>query len=199
MERKNQWNAAAAAAQQPVPEETLGEAGGVVVPAAPLSVAERIHQLEWQSRSVPNLAAGQQQQRSGAPSAAATVLANGANPAAAVMGSTCSSSSSSSSCAAQQDESLSSSSSSAKYTFLDPDKRMKVADPTLKAIQKQALLSYYERHAGRSSTGGQQPPKSPSKVKYALLIALVFIFFFWCRSNGPADGREMFRTPSPMR
>jgi hypothetical protein len=35
---------------------------------------------------------------------------------------------------------------------------MRVADPTLKAIQKQALLSYYERHAGRSSNASKSPP-----------------------------------------
>ncbi|XP_044014440.1 protein Shroom isoform X2 [Aphidius gifuensis] len=33
-----------------------------------------------------------------------------------------------------------------KYTYLDPDKRHRVSDPTLKAIQKKALLSFYERH-----------------------------------------------------
>ncbi|XP_018393730.1 PREDICTED: uncharacterized protein LOC108772657 [Cyphomyrmex costatus] len=33
-----------------------------------------------------------------------------------------------------------------RYTYLDPEKRHRVSDPTLKAIQKKALLSYYERH-----------------------------------------------------
>ena len=33
-----------------------------------------------------------------------------------------------------------------KYTYLDPEKRMRVSDPTLKVIQKKALLSFYERH-----------------------------------------------------
>ncbi|XP_018335452.1 protein Shroom [Agrilus planipennis] len=33
-----------------------------------------------------------------------------------------------------------------KYSYLDPNKRHKVPDPTLKAIQKKALLSFYERH-----------------------------------------------------
>ena len=32
------------------------------------------------------------------------------------------------------------------YSFLDPDKRLRVSDNTLKLIQKQALLDYYERH-----------------------------------------------------
>jgi hypothetical protein len=42
------------------------------------------------------------------------------------------------------------------YSYLDPEKKHKVADMTLKAIQKKALLSYYERHAGKlegSSSG----------------------------------------------
>ncbi|KAK9882456.1 hypothetical protein WA026_021489 [Henosepilachna vigintioctopunctata] len=33
-----------------------------------------------------------------------------------------------------------------KYSYLDPGKRHKIPDPTLKAIQKKALLSFYERH-----------------------------------------------------
>lgn len=33
-----------------------------------------------------------------------------------------------------------------KYSYFDPEKRHKVPDPTLKAIQKKALLSFYERH-----------------------------------------------------
>lgn len=37
------------------------------------------------------------------------------------------------------------------YSYLDPDKKHRVADMTLKAIQKKALLSYYERHTGKSS------------------------------------------------
>ncbi|XP_046391060.1 ataxin-2 isoform X2 [Ischnura elegans] len=46
------------------------------------------------------------------------------------------------------------------YTYLDPEKRHRVSDPTLKAIQKKALLSYYERHhrgGGRSSAGNPSP------------------------------------------
>ena len=31
------------------------------------------------------------------------------------------------------------------YIYLDPDKKMKVTDNTLKLIQKQAVLDYYER------------------------------------------------------
>ncbi|CAH2006420.1 unnamed protein product [Acanthoscelides obtectus] len=33
-----------------------------------------------------------------------------------------------------------------KYSYLDPEKKHKIPDPTLKAIQKKALLSFYERH-----------------------------------------------------
>lgn len=40
-------------------------------------------------------------------------------------------------------------SSTMSYSYLDPDKKHKVADMTLKAIQKKALLSYYERHKGK--------------------------------------------------
>lgn len=32
-----------------------------------------------------------------------------------------------------------------RYSYLDPEKKHRVSDPTLKAIQKKALLSYYER------------------------------------------------------
>ncbi|KAI4470772.1 apical protein/shroom-related [Holotrichia oblita] len=39
-----------------------------------------------------------------------------------------------------------------KYSYLDPDKKHKVPDPTLKAIQKKALLSFYERHHNSSSS-----------------------------------------------
>lgn len=62
-----------------------------------------------------------------------------------------------------------------RYTYLDPDKRHRVSDPTLKAIQKKALLSFYERHQARSSwrsepqlaqgailpTTAQSPPPQP--------------------------------------
>lgn len=54
-----------------------------------------------------------------------------------------------------------------RYTYLDPEKRHRVSDPTLKAIQKKALLSFYERHQAswRSEpqlTQGPAPaPQSP--------------------------------------
>ncbi|KAL2722943.1 serine/arginine repetitive matrix protein 2 isoform X3 [Vespula maculifrons] len=59
-----------------------------------------------------------------------------------------------------------------RYTYLDPEKRHRVSDPTLKAIQKKALLSFYERHhqaswrsepqlAQGSGTSPQSPPPQP--------------------------------------
>nr|CAD7455203.1 unnamed protein product [Timema tahoe] len=48
-----------------------------------------------------------------------------------------------------------------RYTYLDPEKRHRVSDPTLKAIQKKALLSFYERHhaggSGRSQAWRSEP------------------------------------------
>lgn len=44
--------------------------------------------------------------------------------------------------------------SGVSYSYLDPEKKHKVADLTLKAIQKKALLSYYERHAGKAEGSG---------------------------------------------
>jgi hypothetical protein len=38
------------------------------------------------------------------------------------------------------------------FSYLDPDKRLRVSDNTLKLIQKQALLDYYERHSTTTST-----------------------------------------------
>ncbi|XP_048515517.1 protein Shroom isoform X2 [Athalia rosae] len=60
-----------------------------------------------------------------------------------------------------------------RYTYLDPDKRHRVSDPTLKAIQKKALLSFYERHhqaswrsepqlaQGSATPAPQSPPPQP--------------------------------------
>ncbi|KAJ8922397.1 hypothetical protein NQ315_004342 [Exocentrus adspersus] len=46
-----------------------------------------------------------------------------------------------------------------KYSYLDPDKRHKIPDPTLKAIQKKALLSFYERHHSSSKTAWRSEPQ----------------------------------------
>ena len=51
------------------------------------------------------------------------------------------------------------------YSFLDPDKRLRVSDNTLKLIQKQALLDYYERNqkvkkANSSSSSAVEEPDS---------------------------------------
>ncbi|XP_042234778.1 serine/arginine repetitive matrix protein 2-like [Homarus americanus] len=40
--------------------------------------------------------------------------------------------------------------SNVSYSYLDPEKRRKVPDATLKSIQKQAVMSFYERHTGKS-------------------------------------------------
>ncbi|KAL0279760.1 UNVERIFIED_CONTAM: hypothetical protein PYX00_001249 [Menopon gallinae] len=40
-----------------------------------------------------------------------------------------------------------------RFAYLDPDKRHRVSDPTLKAIQKKALLSFYERHQHSHAMG----------------------------------------------
>ena len=41
------------------------------------------------------------------------------------------------------------------FSYLDPDKRMRVTDNTLKLIQKQALLEYYERNSSKQTTGSK--------------------------------------------
>ena len=200
VERKNQWNAVQSNKQATLPEESSVSSSclssAVDTNPAPLSVAERIHQLEWQSRSVPNLTKGLESsspQRSNNTSGIVPVtrptglslVTNSSDPLSS-RSSCSSSSSSSSSCSVGGGNGSPEKESSdplRKYTYLDPDKRMRVADPTLKAIQKQALLSYYERHAGRSSNASKSPPPPalprtmasstspthPAKVLYNLL------------------------------
>lgn len=46
-----------------------------------------------------------------------------------------------------------------KYSYLDPDKKHKVPDPTLKAIQKKALLSFYERHQNPNKNSWRSEPQ----------------------------------------
>ena len=43
------------------------------------------------------------------------------------------------------------------YIYLDPDKKMKVTDGTLKLIQKQAVLDYYERQRRADPREGSKP------------------------------------------
>ncbi|XP_031342249.1 protein Shroom isoform X1 [Photinus pyralis] len=63
-----------------------------------------------------------------------------------------------------------------KYSYLDPDKKHRIPDPTLKAIQKRALLSFYERHHPKNNWRSEpqlarsQPtlasvPQPPPRVK----------------------------------
>jgi hypothetical protein len=55
------------------------------------------------------------------------------------------------------------------FAYLDPEKRLRVTDNTLKLIQKQALLDYYERHSSngtlkRNSTVSEDRKASTSSV-----------------------------------
>ncbi|XP_023315676.1 protein Shroom isoform X2 [Trichogramma pretiosum] len=52
-----------------------------------------------------------------------------------------------------------------RYTYLDPEKRLRVSDPTLKAIQKKALLSFYERHQQHQQQASwrSEPQLNPEK------------------------------------
>ncbi|KAL1517094.1 hypothetical protein ABEB36_000902 [Hypothenemus hampei] len=57
-----------------------------------------------------------------------------------------------------------------KFSYLDPNKKQKVPDPTLKAIQKKALLSFYERHqqqhnGANKSSWRSEPHLVPMNVK----------------------------------
>ncbi|KAL3275061.1 hypothetical protein HHI36_019833 [Cryptolaemus montrouzieri] len=58
-----------------------------------------------------------------------------------------------------------------KYSYLDPEKRHKIPDPTLKAIQKKALLSFYERHHsnnGKNSSWRSEPQLVQSQQSFAV-------------------------------
>jgi hypothetical protein len=165
VERKNQWNANSNSSNRLSASGTYGsdqEACNTSPSSpngaepAPLSVAERIHQLEWQSRSVPNLSRSGNDSTSASPqrrsSAQPLALANGGHtisldPVSPPPPSVALSSSSSSPSPPSPERTAPVPVSSTdllpqggqvdptqKYTFLDPDKRMRVADPTLKAI-----------------------------------------------------------------
>ena len=53
------------------------------------------------------------------------------------------------------------------YSYLDPDKRLRVSDNTLKLIQKQALLDYYERLKPVSSPSGSDRRIDPDSGFYS--------------------------------
>lgn len=62
-----------------------------------------------------------------------------------------------------------------KYHYLDPEKRHRISDPELKAIQKQAVLSFYHRQtAAQTNTSNvveppmahESPPISPGRMKW---------------------------------
>ncbi|XP_072396619.1 uncharacterized protein Shrm isoform X2 [Diabrotica undecimpunctata] len=48
-----------------------------------------------------------------------------------------------------------------KYSYYDPEKKHKFPDPTLKAIQKKALLSFYERHNNPNKSYWISEPQLP--------------------------------------
>jgi len=60
-----------------------------------------------------------------------------------------------------------------KFTYFDPEKKHRVADHSLRAIQKRALLSFYERHQPGSSWRSEpqlsppppRPPPIPSRPR----------------------------------
>lgn len=59
-----------------------------------------------------------------------------------------------------------------KFTYFDPEKKHKVPDHSLRAIQKRALLSFYERHQPGSSWRSEpqlspppRPPPIPSRPR----------------------------------
>ncbi|XP_064118240.1 PHD finger protein rhinoceros-like isoform X4 [Macrobrachium nipponense] len=61
-------------------------------------------------------------------------------------------------------------SSNVSYSYLDPEKRRKVPDATLKSIQKQAVMSFvYERHGGRGMTGQSVSDLSSASSQSSLI------------------------------
>ncbi|XP_056638941.1 protein Shroom-like isoform X2 [Diorhabda sublineata] len=55
-----------------------------------------------------------------------------------------------------------------KYSYYDPEKKHRVPDPTLKAIQKKALLSFYERHNNPNSKSSWR--SEPQLAQVALTL-----------------------------
>ena len=53
------------------------------------------------------------------------------------------------------------------FSYLDPDKRLRVSDNTLKLIQKQALLDYYQRHNHNEQRGGTGNNNNQVKISPA--------------------------------
>ncbi|XP_071548417.1 uncharacterized protein [Panulirus ornatus] len=60
-------------------------------------------------------------------------------------------------------------SSNVSYSYLDPEKRRKVSDATLKSIQKQAVMSFYERHTGKSLSGASVSDLSSASSQSSLV------------------------------
>lgn len=59
--------------------------------------------------------------------------------------------------------------SNVSYSYLDPEKRRKVPDATLKSIQKQAVMSFYERHTGKSLSGASVSDLSSASSQSSLV------------------------------
>ena len=76
----------------------------------------------------------------------------------------------------KRDESLDEDQESNCYSYLDPDKRLRVSDNTLKLIQKQALLDYYQRHkvkienCGNGDSGFYSPTGPPRHSDHSAVI-----------------------------
>ncbi|KAK3866790.1 hypothetical protein Pcinc_027703 [Petrolisthes cinctipes] len=59
--------------------------------------------------------------------------------------------------------------SNVSYSYLDPEKRRKVSDATLKSIQKQAVMSFYERHTGKNMGGTSVSDLSSASSQSSLI------------------------------
>ncbi|KAH0535885.1 hypothetical protein KQX54_019858 [Cotesia glomerata] len=99
-----------------------------------------------------------------------------------------------------------------RYTYLDPEKRHRVSDPTLKAIQKKALLSYYERHHQSSwrsepqlaqgavppqSPPPQPPPRPRPPSSRRASSASDYASISWREKTSPSQGQRSCDMPSP--
>ncbi|XP_077518987.1 shroom isoform X2 [Amblyomma americanum] len=64
-----------------------------------------------------------------------------------------------------------------RLLFLDPEKKHRVSDPELKAIQKQAVLSFYKRQTSQDSSknssgrNNRTLPRIPSSTKWSVAVS----------------------------
>ncbi|CAG0896068.1 unnamed protein product [Darwinula stevensoni] len=110
----------------------IGESPPAVDVSAPPSVAQRIHDLERQSKSVPNLLGVKPDPSPVKPSLSNQRYKSAGERLKCYLSTvtTCKTEGKS-------------------YTYFDPEKKHKVSDPTLKAIQKQAVMQFFERQTGK--------------------------------------------------